>query len=60
MAEHYHELYRQTKNAGSSGLLQKYYEEFNRVPEKIAFGFAAYLLFMQATEVEQRQILRAA
>ena len=34
-------------------VLQRYYEMFNRVPEKIAFGFAAYLLFMKATEVEQ-------
>jgi tagaturonate reductase len=33
-------------------LLLNYYKEFNTVPQYLARGFAAYLLFMQAVKVE--------
>ncbi|MDQ3292359.1 MAG: tagaturonate reductase [Bacteroidota bacterium] len=33
-------------------VLQRYYKVFNRVPENIALGFAAYLRFMQVKEEE--------
>ena len=36
-------------------VLTKYYELFNQVPEQIAFGFAAYLQFMRATEEKNNQ-----
>ncbi|QMU28941.1 tagaturonate reductase [Adhaeribacter radiodurans] len=33
-------------------VLQRYYELFHQVPERMALGFAAYLRFMQVTEQE--------
>lgn len=33
-------------------VLLRYYETASQAPENIAFGFAAYLLFMRATEVQ--------
>ncbi|WP_041616782.1 tagaturonate reductase [Spirosoma linguale] len=35
--------------------LQRYYEQFNTAPKLMAFGFAAYLLFMKATREENGQ-----
>ncbi|WP_461151437.1 tagaturonate reductase [Spirosoma pulveris] len=35
--------------------LQRYYEQFNTVPKLMAFGFAAYLLFMKAVREEKGQ-----
>jgi tagaturonate reductase len=34
-------------------LLLRYFKNFNRVPENIAFGFAAYLKFMQSEKNDQ-------
>jgi len=33
-------------------VIEKYFSIFNQVPENIALGFAAYLLFMKSTETE--------
>ncbi|WP_218840241.1 tagaturonate reductase [Spirosoma fluviale] len=35
--------------------LQRYYEQFNTVPKLMAFGFAAYLLFMKVVREEKGQ-----
>lgn len=36
-------------------ILLKYYEQYHQIPERIAFGFAAYLLFMKATYRKEDQ-----
>ncbi len=35
--------------------IQRYYEQFNTVPKRIALGFAAYLLFMKVVREEKGQ-----
>lgn len=37
--------------------LQRYYEKFNAVPQRMALGFAAYLLFMRALREEEGQFI---
>ncbi|TAH08441.1 MAG: tagaturonate reductase [Runella slithyformis] len=42
-------------NARNVETIKRYYEKFDKVPQRMALGFAAYLLFMKAVKEENGQ-----